>query len=134
MEKGEFYGLPRLDAKIQLWTDGSLQSDGQAGAGLYGCGGLIRQGFRLGEGVSIWQAELYAIYRGCLWILANTQEVENEKVIFNVDSQSAIIALGQVNFKSLILGKTIDALMAATKACIGKELKGSLVIHIRVTL
>ena len=77
MEKGEFYGLPRLDDKIQLWTDGSLQSDGQAGAGLYICGGLERQGFRLGGGVSIWQAELYAVYKGCLWILANKEEVEN---------------------------------------------------------
>ena len=128
-KRGEFYGLPRLDAKIQLWTDGSLQSDGQAGAGLYISGGLERQGFRLGEGVSIWQAELYAIYRGCLWILANTEEVENEKVVFNVDSQSAIIALQKVEFNSLMLGKTMDALIEAAQACIGKELKGSLVIR-----
>ena len=129
MEKGEFYGLPRLDAKIQLWTDGSLQSDGQAGAGLYICGGLERQGFRLGGGVSIWQAELYAVYKGCLWILANKEEVENEKVVFNIDSKSAIEALQQVTFKSEILGRTVDALMDAAKVCKGKELKGSLVIR-----
>ena len=117
MEKGELYGLPRVDAKIQLWTDGSLRKGGQAGAGLYMSGGLVNQGFRLGEGVSIWQAELYAIYRGCLWILDNPREVEGEKVVFNVDSTSAIKALMKHSFNSNILGRTLEALKRAADIC-----------------
>ena len=46
-----------------------------------------------------------------------------------MDSQSAIKALQQVDFNSEILGRTIKALMEAAKLCIGKELKGSLVIR-----
>ena len=61
LTKGEHYGKPKLDTGLQFWTDGSLQSDGQAGAGLFLSGGLVARGFRLGKGVSIWQAELYAI-------------------------------------------------------------------------
>ena len=117
MEKGKFYGLPRLDAKIQIWTDGSLRSGGQAGAGLYICGGLVRKGFRLGEGVSIWQAELYAIYQGCLWIIDNPEEVREEKVVFNVDSQSAIKALMQYTYESKTLDKTLTSLREAALVC-----------------
>ena len=85
--------------------------------------------YRLGEGISIWQAELYAIYKGCTWIINNPEEVVGEKVVFNVDSRSAIEALEQVNFNSEILGRTIDALMEAAEICIGQELKGSLIIR-----
>ena len=68
MERGEHYGVPKLDTGLQFWSDGSLQSDGQAGAGIFLAGGLISQGFRLGKGVSIWQAELYAIRKICEWM------------------------------------------------------------------
>ena len=114
---GEHYGVPKLDTGLQLWSDGSLQSDGQTGAGVYICGGLVSRGYRLGKGVSIWQAELYAILKNCEWILNNPTEVEGKLVVINVDSQSAILALEQVHVRSKCLAATLDILNKAADVC-----------------
>ena len=51
------------------------------------------------------------------WILNNPEEVEGKLVVINVDSQSAILALEQVNVYSKSLAATLDFLNKAADLC-----------------
>ena len=114
---------PKILVSPTPGTDGSLQSDGQAAAGVYICGGLETHGYRLGEGVDICQAEVYAILKAAQWVLNNPEEVQGEVVVINVDSQGALAQLQQVNVYSNSLAAAIETLNEAASHCESLKLR-----------
>merc|ERR1711989_74293 len=61
------FGAPKFDAKINLYSDGSVTKN-NAAAGLYICGGLDKQSYNLGPNVTIWQAETYGVKKCAQWL------------------------------------------------------------------
>ena len=114
------YGFPLNDAKFTIYTDGSLvkkSNFSSAGAGLYIWNGYARGSYRLGENVSVWQAELFGVKKAAQFIIKNYKEVEGEICVIYVDSQSCIKSLGCHESTSQLLNRTISLLNAAASKC-----------------
>ena len=92
----EFYGKPKNDSFITIYTDGSVirsptdMFDTQAGGGLYICGGNEVESNKLGPNVTIFQAECHSIKRSAQWCLRNQPEIAGRNVSIYTDSRAVI--------------------------------------------
>jgi ribonuclease HI len=110
------FGAPRFDTKFNLFSDGSL-TEGIAGTGIYICDGFVKDSYRLGPNISVWQAETYGVKRCAQWIVKNPEEVKDQLCVIYVDSQACIKSLGSKCVRSRLTIKTIHLLNAAARKC-----------------
>ena len=110
----EFYGKPKNDSFITIYTDGSVirsptdMFDTQAGGGLYICGGNEVESNKLGPNVTIFQAECHSIKRSAQWCLKNQPEIAGRNVSIYTDSRAVIMALDKPYTKSKLVFKTMQ--------------------------
>ena len=76
---------------LQIYTDGSVNTNGRVGCAFTIPEYKITRQFRLNEGTSIFTAELYAIFQSCLFIAE--MEQRPKAVVILTDSKSALQAL-----------------------------------------
>ena len=106
-------GIPRDDAKcITVYTDWSKLDDGNTGSGvvvrnIFGSNDYS-DSFHLGDCASVFQAELYAIYKAAEYL--NFRCLERQKIIIYSDSQAALKALASSVVKSAIVRDTLGQL------------------------
>lgn len=60
--------LNEMPAHLPVYTDGSVSADGKVGCAFVVPSLGVRKSFQLNEGVSIFSAELYAIFQACVWL------------------------------------------------------------------
>jgi ribonuclease HI len=92
--------LLQLGADHALFTDGSL-CDGLSGAGVYSASLEIDLSFRLGRFITVFQAEIFAISAGASYCVE--KGIRNSKIVFCVDSQSALLSLRSDKFQSKLV-------------------------------
>ena len=116
------YGYPQFDAKLTIYTDGSLVKKPlvSAGAGLRIFQGYKEEGYRLGPDITVWQSELYAVKKAAQFLIKNASdlpEMKEEVVVIYLDSMAAIKALGNIKTRSKLVIRTNSLLNAAAKQC-----------------
>jgi ribonuclease HI len=86
------YGNPDSTCDTGIFTDGSLLN-GKSGSGFLceGRDGSFEGKFPLGENISVFQAEIYAIYKAAESLVK--KRVSGQRLIFHVDNQAALLAL-----------------------------------------
>ena len=68
------------------------------------------QGFKMQDHATVYQAELEAIYQACSYMDEKSYDLKPKYVKILTDSQSALLALNNIDFKSSIALKTAEAL------------------------
>ena len=118
------YGVPKCDSDCNLYTDGSKQSDGSAGAGLSVWKVFRHNGayttespymdysYHLGNS-SIFQAEMYAINKAALKLVENAQIAGIKSAVINTDSLTSLLTLKNKEVKLKLVEETIHNLNAA---------------------
>jgi ribonuclease HI len=89
---------------IEFYTDGSLMAE-TAGAGIYEGSTSTEISIPLGSTVTVFQAELYAIYTAAN--LALQKKWRNKAIYFHSDSQAAIKSLSSGRINSNLVEKCI---------------------------
>ena len=106
------HGIPHDDAQINIYTDGSKVTDGHTGAGLVIKHGqeneLVQQHFYLGTHTTVFQGEVYAIYKALQ--LLSADKYHGQTVVINSDSRAALLALNKRTIKSRLVSNTIELL------------------------
>ena len=104
----EYYGQPLEDTDLEIYVDASIQSNQEAGTGLY-----IRENSRhhtrkigpywisdycyLGKQTSVLLCETVAIYLASAWIIKNPHLIDESSVAIYTDCQNAIKSLERLN-------------------------------------
>lgn len=111
-------GVPVVNGRYSLYTDGSKLTEDLAGAGM----AVFRDGqlrsvksWHLGNLPSVFQCELYGLKNAAKWLIQNKQEVIGEVVIFT-DNQASMYAINSTFIKSQIVQETVDLLDQAVSA------------------
>lgn len=93
----ELENLHSTPHNVIIYTDGSKQEDGATGAAFVCYEGndvATTKKFKLHDGCSVFQAELYAIHRACLWAIGRAHdEGEHHNYTILSDSRAALAAL-----------------------------------------
>lgn len=92
--------LMHLGAECVVFTDGSL-CEGLAGAGIFSASLELELSFSLGQDVTVFQAEIFAIAAGASACLE--MDVRDTRIVICVDSQAALVALRGNIFRSKML-------------------------------
>ena len=111
-------GIPRIDSDANIYTDGSKQDDGRAGAGM---AVLVPKTNRTGEyhihkdkwhleESTIFQCEVYAIKKAAEWLHSNCVTKNIKEAVINCDSQAAIKALQANVTTSTLVKETVFSL------------------------
>ena len=100
-----------MGAEVVFFTDGSLK-EGLAGAGVFSAGLGISSSYSLGENVSVFQAEIFAI-SACA-SLCTQMGVHESRILICVDSQAALKALGSNLFDSKLV---LDCFWQLNRLC-----------------
>jgi len=100
---------PGVDNMTDIYTDGSLIK-GVAGSGFVtqGLAADHSESHHLGRNCSVFQAEIYAIYKAALWL--NEASLQNKNFRFFADNQAAILALHSPHTESQLVLDTMIAL------------------------
>ena len=85
---------------VPIFTDGSKMENG-VGAGVFSKALDLNQSYRLPDGCSVFQAEIFAVKKAA--ILINDRELPATRVTLYVDSQAAIKALSAATVKSKLV-------------------------------
>ena len=120
------YGAPWQKGDIEIYTDGSKDEDGMAGGGCapfkrvdegYAFaqnGGVDWNSFHLDQ-VSVFQAEMYSLFRGAVW--AATYAVnQGNRIVLYTDNQAVVKALNRNTTRSELIYKAYNALNRAAVA------------------
>ena len=119
----EYYGVPKNDCTINVYTDGSVVRnpkdifDTQAGGGIFISGGREALSNKLGPNTTIFQAECHSIKRSAQWLLRNQPEIAGRNVAIYSDSRAVIMALQKPYTKSKLVYTTMQLLSAAAAKC-----------------
>jgi ribonuclease HI len=81
---------------LKIFTDGSVLNSKQCGSGFVIPDLKIQKSYNLGQGFSIFTAELYAIFNALLWI--NNSNLPLFNILVCVDSKAALYALKSWDF------------------------------------
>ena len=107
----------RVHAECTMYTDGSKTKSG-VGSGLVAYKGkteIIRQRYKLPDYATVYQAEMYAIFRACKNLNTLDREMPQYIKILS-DSQAAILALDNKKITSQLVSDTVYELeLLATK-------------------
>ena len=105
----EMYFIPQpRDTLLACYTDGSKSPEGVGGAGFFIPPFLFSHEeccFSLCVQVSVFQAEIYAIYRAALAIFSDLSSFCQDEVLFLSDSQGALKALASPKVASWPAGR-----------------------------
>ena len=94
IDKSTTKPMPLEENTISCFTDGSKSDIGTgAGYSIMGATTTVQESAYLGELTTVYQAEIAAITNACITLL--DQEVENKRINFHIDNQSAIKSLGE---------------------------------------
>jgi len=98
------------DGKIRCFTDGSKTQEGETGAGVVIVNGndRTRDCIPLGKWSTVFQAEVTAIEMAVQTL--RSQGIENREILFLVDNQAAIMALGNDKTNSSLVASCRMAL------------------------
>ena len=119
------YGIPKCDSDCNIYTDGSKQADGFAGAGMTVWKVLPKYGattefpyqdfqYHL-EKSTIAQCEMYAINKAATWLVSHAAQHKFKSAVINTDSYSSIQALQNKEVKSKLVEDTVHKVnMAAS--------------------
>jgi ribonuclease HI len=104
-------GEPDLTSNFVIYTDGSL-TKGQAGSGfqiISQMDQIVEEGsYALGCDRTVFQAEIFAIYKAVEWLLSN--KVTYRRINIHIDSQAALMALSSVHVKKDSVRKVVNML------------------------
>ena len=119
-------GKPKFLADLDAFTDGSKETSTQdTGAGFVIMKGekmlisnkrWVAHAFKLSPKNTVFQAEIFAIFKCCQLILSHTEGSEecwikkNESLDLYCDSQSAILALNSIFVQSKLVCETVEIL------------------------
>lgn len=106
-------GCPIPDSEV-IYTDGSKMENG-VGSGFFYEKGNLKQSFKLHKDCSIFQAEVYAIYKAALYI--NSSDFKGKTFVLCVDSQAAIKALFSRYFNSKTVFECAKLLDKISRDC-----------------
>lgn len=121
----EFYGKPRMDTPVHLYTDGSLLKDpsnpleAEAGGGVVyvDAAGQHTQSNKLGRNLTVFQAEMHSLKRGAQMLLHDSPNIIGHKVAIYTDSQACLKALAKPNTKSKLVFQVMQLLNAVAAKC-----------------
>ena len=117
------YGRPADGLDLHIYTDGSLIKDPhnplntEAGSGLSIDRGQEIQYNKLGQGISIFQAEMYSIKRSAAWFLKNQSAIKGKNIAIYTDSLASLKALHKPVTRSKLVVNTADMLNAVATKC-----------------
>ena len=104
-------GKPELKGDYQVFTDGSKDSAGNTGSGLAIYNSIDELGthtsFHLGKYTTVFQAEIYAILKAAETMISHPDVYHHKQIVFNTDSQAALLALQNPRVQSNLVHLTM---------------------------